>query len=48
MHDCNGPPKAWKNETNNEDSKKVISEIAREAGLDEGEFMKHVFSDMHL
>ena len=42
MHDCNGPPKARKDETNNEDSKRVISAIASEAWLDEEEFMKHV------
>ena len=37
-----GLRKPKKDETNDEDSKRVISTIASEAGLDEGEFMRHV------
>ena len=42
MHDCNGLRKPGKDETNDEDSKWVISAIASETGLDKGEFTKHV------
>ena len=31
-----------KDETNDKDSKRVISAIASKAGLNEGEFMRHV------
>ena len=37
-----GLRKPEKDETNDEDSRRVISAIASEAGLDEGEFMRHV------
>ena len=37
-----GLRKLKKEERNDEDSKRVVSAIASEAGLDEGEFMKHV------
>ena len=37
-----GLQKPGKDKMNNEDSKRVITAIAREAGLDKGKFTKHV------
>ena len=37
-----GLRKPEKDETNGKDKKRVISTITSEAGLDEGEFMRHV------
>ena len=43
-----GLQKPRKDETNDEDSKRVISTITREARLDKGEFMKHVDKVHHI